>query len=120
MALRRLPSSGSFLPLFAPQLGASIRTAISVTATPSVPAAIPSVDGGVAPMMMSIHCQGGGRVRVAFFNSGDGGNVATSASLLVGYGATEWTREVGIPEGATHFSFIRANAADVDIEIAWA
>lgn len=116
MAPRRLPNTGFYLPLFTPQLGADVMTTATAGNTASAAAAIPAVDGANKPLMMVIQTAAGGRIRLAFFNGTAGSPVATGASLLVGFAASEWSREVGIPEGATHFSFKRADAADVPFE----
>lgn len=109
--------SGHLFQVFTPQLGAAVLTKVTITATASVAAALGTTDSGKPAALMNVRAPSGHRIRLAFFSSG-GGNVATANSLMVGFSA-DWEVQLGIPAGATHWSAIRADGSNVDIEISW-
>lgn len=107
--------SGQIFQVFTPQIGATPVTALTATAA-SARAALGTVDGGGRPCLMNIRGPSGGRVRLAFFTADSGS--AGSTSLLVGY-ADDWEAQIGVPPSATHYAVVRADGADVGIEISW-
>lgn len=109
--------SGHLFQVFSPQLGDAVLTKVTITGTASPAAALGTTDSGRPAVLMNIRAPNGGRIRLAFFSAG-GSNVATANSLMVGF-SSDWETQLGIPAGATHWSAIRADGANVDIEIAW-